>query len=105
MLVNSMEPSLPVSELKNDVSELKKDFVAIRGQVTAVKAGIDKLLHHFHISLVKIQRCALRYITAKRVKSLKTRLTIAMSLHGRLGAASPIRGFDSDVMQLIFGAL
>ena len=55
--------------------------------------------------LVTIQRWALRYITAKRVKSLKTRLTIAMSLHGRLGAASPIRGFDSDVMQMIFVAL
>ena len=87
-----------IDELQEHVSELK-------GQVTAVKASIDKLLHHLHISLVKIQRWALRCITARRVKSLKTRLTIAMSLHGRLGAASPIRGFDSDVMQMIFGAL
>jgi hypothetical protein len=46
--------------------------------------------------LITIQRWALRYITAKQVKRFDVRLAVAMSLHGRLGAASLLNVLKSD---------
>jgi hypothetical protein len=52
--------------------------------------------------LITIQRWALRYITTKQVKRFGVRLAIAMSLHGRLGAASLLGVLKSDdVMRMI----
>ena len=43
-----------VTELKTDVAELKnevkKDFVSVIGELTTIKASINKLLRHFDIS-------------------------------------------------------